>query len=99
MKRARTPLRIDQGPQLLLVNHVVPFKNGYCRVSRRCHDLEIVMAFLSPIVEAGMTEIMEGEALDTHTLTNRLMNPPDLIPPDPSPFPVKEAITAQGPQT
>ena len=64
----------------------------------RCgHDLEVVVPFPSPIVDARVAEVMEGETFNSRLLTNRLVDPSDVIRVNGSSISMKNIVTTYGP--
>ena len=66
-------------------------------MSRCRHDLEVVVAILSPIVDGGVPKIMEVEIINPSILANRLVRPTDMFGVDGFCIPMKETVKVQGP--
>ena len=62
-------------------------------MTRCSHDLEVVVTILSPIVDSGVSKVMEVEVINARILANRLVCPSDMFGVNGFSIPMKDTIT------
>ena len=62
----------------------------------RCgHDLEVVMAILSPVVNGRMPKVVKVEIINSRILANRLVCPSDMFGVNGLSIPMKDTVKVQ----
>ena len=90
------PSSLNEGFHLRFVRQVVSLEYRDCLMTGCGHDLEMIMVGLPPVIDAGVTKVMEGEVSDACLLASVLVSRPDVVFVDRLPVAMEEPVRVQG---
>jgi len=88
-------ISIHKGLQFFLAHSVIPLENAHGLVPACRHDPEIIMALQPPIIDGGMSEIMENKPGYSSFFADCLMDHSNVMGGNRFPITMKNKLTGQ----